>query len=399
MVTLKRFLRLFINRIFFERLTAYLLLVLIFFLFKDFLFIFFLTFIFSYLFYTLGKFLKQKLDRFIDKHKFSKTLKKVFGLNLIIALEYLIFIMAIAFTVSDLVPSLIQEMKTIPQNIPFLKEPFDIALEKLNELQSGLPTFGDDFSKIITADDLSVILDLLNKLKSIWTLILKFVLALILSFIFIVDRKKLGSYLNGIEGSSFSFFYREYSIIFEKLARSFGLIFKAQSLIAITNMILTSIGLYFIWLFYPGGFPYILTLAIIVFIFGFIPVFGTFISSFPIMLIAFTIGWFTAVFQIVFLIALVHTIEAYYLNPKIVSSFTEIPISLTFIILLVGEHFFWMLWLIIWVSGFYFVLELLKDLDKVLLHTNATLKKNTAVANETKQMLKWKMRMSRKDQI
>lgn len=399
MTTLKRFLRLFINRVFFERLTAYLLLVAFVVLFKDFLLIFFLTFVFSFLFYTLWKFLKKKIDKFIDSHKIAPVFKKIIGLNLIVSLEYIIFILVIIFTISDLVPSLIEEMKTLPEKIPFLKEPLEAFSHSLNELQSGVPTLWEDLSKIVAEEDLSVVFDILDKVKSIWTLILKFVLSLILSFIFIVDRKKLGKYLNGIEHSSFNFLYREYSIIFEKLARSIGLIFKAQSLIALTNMFLTSIGLYVMGLFYDGGFPYILTLAVIVFIFGFIPVFGTFISSLPIMIIAFTVWWFTAIVQVVLLIAIVHAIEAYYLNPKIVSSFTEIPISLTFIILLIWEHFFGMLWLIIWVSGFYFMLELLKDLDSVLLKTNETLKRNNQVAEQTKLELKGKMRMSRKDQI
>jgi len=43
---------------------------------------------------------------------------------------------------------------------------------------------------------------------------------------------------------------------------------------------------------------------------------------------------------IVLLIVIVHIVEAYYLNPKIVSSFLKIPVSLTFVILLVSEHFF-----------------------------------------------------------
>jgi predicted PurR-regulated permease PerM len=47
----------------------------------------------------------------------------------------------------------------------------------------------------------------------------------------------------------------------------------------------------------------------------------------------------TAVIEIVFLITLIHAIEAYYLNPKIVSSFVRIPVSLTFLILIVSEHF------------------------------------------------------------
>jgi len=43
---------------------------------------------------------------------------------------------------------------------------------------------------------------------------------------------------------------------------------------------------------------------------------------------------------IVMLIIIIHMIEAYYLNPKIVSSFLEVPVSLTFIILIISEHFF-----------------------------------------------------------
>jgi predicted PurR-regulated permease PerM len=43
---------------------------------------------------------------------------------------------------------------------------------------------------------------------------------------------------------------------------------------------------------------------------------------------------------IIILIFIIHFIEAYILNPKIVSSFLELPMSLTFIILIIGEHFF-----------------------------------------------------------
>jgi predicted PurR-regulated permease PerM len=39
------------------------------------------------------------------------------------------------------------------------------------------------------------------------------------------------------------------------------------------------------------------------------------------------------------MIILVHAVEAYYLNPKIVSSYMEFPVFITFLILLVSEHF------------------------------------------------------------
>jgi hypothetical protein len=54
------------------------------------------------------------------------------------------------------------------------------------------------------------------------------------------------------------------------------------------------------------------------------------------------------------------------LNPKIVSSFLELPVSLTFIILIVSEHFFWLAWLLVWISLFYFSIWLIKDFNKML---------------------------------
>jgi hypothetical protein len=40
--------------------------------------------------------------------------------------------------------------------------------------------------------------------------------------------------------------YKEYKIIFDKIIRSFGLILKAQSMIALANATLTIIGLFII---------------------------------------------------------------------------------------------------------------------------------------------------------
>jgi len=39
------------------------------------------------------------------------------------------------------------------------------------------------------------------------------------------------------------------------------------------------------------------------------------------------------------LISFIHAVEAYYLNPKIVSSYIKLPLSLTFLVLILSEHF------------------------------------------------------------
>jgi predicted PurR-regulated permease PerM len=94
-----------------------------------------------------------------------------------------------------------------------------------------------------------------------------------------------------MQDGNFAFFYREYAIIASKIGNGFGAILRAQSLIAIVNAILTSLGLLTISLIHGGVvFPFIFTLSLIVLVFGFIPVFGTFISGVPILIIAYGYG-------------------------------------------------------------------------------------------------------------
>lgn len=112
---------------------------------------------------------------------------------------------------------------------------------------------------------------IINNLSTLGGNILKIILAITLSFIFIVDRKKLGKYLYRVRESNFGFLYNEYNLILEKVVKSFGLILKAQSMIALGNAVITMIGFYFIGQLF-GGFPYIITLTLVVFVFSFIPV-------------------------------------------------------------------------------------------------------------------------------
>jgi predicted PurR-regulated permease PerM len=120
-----------------------------------------------------------------------------------------------------------------------------------------------------------------------------------------------------------------------------------------------------IWFLYNGAFfPYFITLIIIVFICWFIPVLGTFLSSIPILFIGYNLWWISVMISLIWLVTIIHLIEAYYLNPKIVSSFLNLPVSLTFVILIISEHLFWIAWLLIWVSLFYFLEWLLKDADE-----------------------------------
>ena len=56
-------------------------------------------------------------------------------------------------------------------------------------------------------------------------------------------------------------------------------------------------------------------------------------------------------------------VEAYYLNPKIVSSYVHFPVFITFLILIISEHLFGLIGLLIGVPLFSIMLGLIEDLD------------------------------------
>jgi predicted PurR-regulated permease PerM len=211
-------------------------------------------------------------------------------------------------------------------------------IEKQLSISLGLNTLVGD---IINSGNLETIgQSMLGYLRNAGIILTKFLIGLILSYIFVIERQPIARFLAQIQDGNFAFCYREYSIIARKIGNGFGAILRAQSLIAIVNAVLTSLGLIIISLVHGGSiFPFIFTLSLIVLVFGFIPVFGTFISGIPILIIAYGYGGGISVALVIAMIAIVHAIEAYYLNPRIVSSYMHIPVFVTFIILLVSEHF------------------------------------------------------------
>ena len=391
----------------FKKAIAYGLLILCLYIFKDFLGIFLLTFIFSYLFFSLACFFQKKMKDYSKKNKKFSFLS-IIPLWIIVLLEYLVFIGIIIYLVSNIIPTIKTEVTSIVDEFSIISEE-EVFWEKYWIIDEELaqkywrPESGskkiirwvNDFKSSILQklilidpeDNLKLTEYIENFWKDIdikafswWVVtnlsvlgnsILKILLALVLSFIFIVDRKKLWTYLHKVKSSNFSFLYKEYDLLLEKVVKSFWLILKAQSMIALANSILTVIGLMIIGFIFGNEsiptFPYILTLWLVVFVFGYVPVLWVVLSSIPIMLVAYISYWDPMVLvTIVMLIIIIHMIEAYYLNPKIVSSFLEVPVSLTFIILIISEHFFWLAWLLVWISLFYFSLWLLQDFNDML---------------------------------
>jgi predicted PurR-regulated permease PerM len=110
---------------------------------------------------------------------------------------------------------------------------------------------------------------------------------------------------------------------------------QAQFYIACVNTFLTVVGLYFM-----GMGEHVAFLAVIVFLCGFIPVAGVFISSVPICLIALGVGGINLVLMAVGMITFIHLVEGYILNPLIYGARLRLNPVIVLIILTIGGKLF-----------------------------------------------------------
>jgi predicted PurR-regulated permease PerM len=108
------------------------------------------------------------------------------------------------------------------------------------------------------------------------------------------------------------------------------------------------------------GFPNLFGLAIMIFVLGLVPVAGVIISCVPLSIIAYSLGGVNYILLIVLLGVLLHALEAYILNPKIMSHKTKLPVFITFLVLIVSEHIFGAWGLIVGIPITIFLLDVLE---------------------------------------
>lgn len=368
---LKKLIPLIFSSVFFEKLLAFGFLIFLGYLLSDFLILFFITFLFAYLFLEAGSWLVGVIHAWwlhARRNRASELALRYNNTNIVVTILYILFIAILIFLFVTIIPQIIREMWQFVNGAPRIASQIqNFANDLENTLQMNL-WLNEIVSDIINSQNLEIIgQTMLGYLKNTGIILTKFIIGLILSYIFVMERKQIIGFLSQIKQGNFLFFYEEYALLSQKITGGFGAIIRAQSLIAMTNAILTSIGLLLISFIHGGNvFPYIFTLSLIVLVFWFIPVFGTFISGVPILIIAYGYGWTISVLLCTIMIAVVHAIEAYYLNPRIVSSYVHIPVFVTFIILLLSEHFFGLIGLLIGVPLFIITLGFIEDLDRYI---------------------------------
>jgi len=163
---------------------------------------------------------------------------------------------------------------------------------------------------------------------------MQFLLAILLSFLIVLDFEGIAAELRNWRRSTVGRFFQEAGASVVEFSGVVGRAFQCQLLVALLNTVITCIGMFALQI------EPLLLLTTIVFLLGLIPVLGVFISSVPIILIAFNNFGLTRALLALGMIVVVHLLEAYVFNPRIYAARFHLNPVIVLIILLVAHKLF-----------------------------------------------------------
>jgi Predicted permease len=318
-----------------DKITAVLLVVLLIFIFRSMINTLLFTFVFSFLLYMIQNFI------FVNIRKIIKVERK-----LIIMLVYLVLVFLLVLVIYKYIPRMVGQLIFIAKQVGN----FDITDYKgiidpkiINLIQSI-----DVKSYVQTGSKTAI-----DTLSSIGKASLEVFFAFMLSLFFILEKDEISKFGKNVENSKISAQYLSIKYYVRSFVNSFSLVMKSQMLIALINSMLSMVTLAIL------GFHEVIGLAFMIFVLGLIPVAGMWISLIPLCIIAFKIGGIIKVAEVTIMILVLHAIEAYILNPKLMSMNTKLPVFFTFLVLIASENLMGIWGLLFGIPLFMFILNVL----------------------------------------
>jgi predicted PurR-regulated permease PerM len=165
--------------------------------------------------------------------------------------------------------------------------------------------------------------------KSIYT----FFLVLMIAAFLLLDLAKIHGFARGLFPAPYR---HDYDVVVAGIDRGLSGVIRGQLLICLVNGTLTYIGMQIF------GIKYALILSIVAALLSLIPIFGSILSTVPIVLAALVssdagVDVARAIFITMWIIG-IHFLEANFLNPKIIGTAAKIHPVLVIFALVLGEH-------------------------------------------------------------
>lgn len=218
-----------------------------------------------------------------------------------------------------------------------------VAIATPEEIRNGVPTTGLSLDLERTIQDMALSLkaftrehmgDIVTVSRNIITSVLAgvfmtFFILMVAAF-FSIDAHAIVRYMTSLVPVNYG---ADAQLLLERIDRSLSGVVRGQVTICLVNGTLTFVGLLLF------GVKFAFLLATVATVFSLIPIFGTILSSVPIVLLAMADG-FQKGFAILLWIVGIHALEAYFLNPKIMGSAARIHPVIVAFSLIAGEKMF-----------------------------------------------------------
>ncbi|NCD24938.1 MAG: AI-2E family transporter [Deltaproteobacteria bacterium] len=316
------------------------------FILRSFFLLLFFTFVFGYI-QNRGV---NWLERFVPNRPFRTVLVASLFLGVLVAVGVFLVPRAKEQTVlfvaqiPDYVDRLDQELVDLSARYPWLRnvvpelDPESFESHTLNGSRVG--SLVQQLFGISAVQDgqhnFNQLLELVRGVGgSVAAIASAFLLALLFSFLIVLDLPRLTASVRSLKNTKLDFIYREVSGSIHDFANVLGRSLEAQFMIAVINSVLTAVGVALL-----GLGPKMAFLTVIVFLCSFIPVLGVFISSVPICLVALQTSGLTTMLLAIVMITVIHLVEGYILNPKIYGSYMRINPVIVLVILTIGAKLF-----------------------------------------------------------
>ena len=218
-----------------------------------------------------------------------------------------------------------------------------VAIATPEDLRNGVPTTGLSLDLEKTIQDIALSLkaltrehmgDIVTVSRNIITSVLAGVFmtffTLMVAAFFSIDAHAIVRYMTSLVPVNYG---ADAQLLLERIDRSLSGVVRGQVTICLVNGTLTFVGLLLF------GVKFAFLLATVATVFSLIPIFGTILSSVPIVLLSLADG-FQKGFAILLWIVGIHALEAYFLNPKIMGSAARIHPVIVAFSLIAGEKMF-----------------------------------------------------------
>ncbi|WLD92193.1 AI-2E family transporter [Alkalihalobacillus sp. AL-G] len=252
--------------------------------------------------------------------------------SLAVLIIYIAFFVGVGLIVVKSVPYLVTQLKDLGEQLPVLSETYQHWISEFYEHTDHLPeTVHTEFENMLGSVENyihSLILAIINGLKSFWSHLFTWVVIPFLVFYMLKDIELIYKLIWGMTPKK----WREPGKkLVTDIDKSLGSYIRGQLTVALILSILAIIS------FWLAGVPYPVILGIIIGITDFIPYFGPILGAVPVALIAATVSINTLLIVIGILV-LLQFVEGNILGPLIVGKNLHIhPIGIIFALLVGGE--------------------------------------------------------------